>query len=299
MKKSILPLLVAFILIGSASASVLSSQDLYIANGYGGVSKIEAGSRNPVNIYPNIINGDSTSIAFNPNGDLFIGNGGNDTVAMIPHGTTNALNITPSGTWFPLGMTSDKNGNIYIANYNSGTVTKISSGSLYASDILYDQYACAGIAANSSGDLFIANYNFSTLQVLSHESGNLTSLNSSGLLNPIQMAFDNNENLFIANVGSPTIYQLIKGQSSVTPFVSFGSSAIGGIAIDNNNNIFFSQDNNIYVIEDGTTTPSLYGTSSILPMRLAFDPVPEPSTYALFGLGAIGMLILMQRKKNA
>jgi len=27
--------------------------------------------------------------------------------------------------------------------------------------------------------------------------------------------------------------------------------------------------------------------------------VPEPSTYALFGLGAIGMLMVMRRKKTA
>ena len=29
------------------------------------------------------------------------------------------------------------------------------------------------------------------------------------------------------------------------------------------------------------------------------DPIPEPSTYALFGIGAIGMLILLRRKKTA
>jgi hypothetical protein len=29
------------------------------------------------------------------------------------------------------------------------------------------------------------------------------------------------------------------------------------------------------------------------------DPVPEPSTYALFGIGAIGMLMVMRRKKTA
>ena len=32
---------------------------------------------------------------------------------------------------------------------------------------------------------------------------------------------------------------------------------------------------------------------------IEFNVVPEPSTYALFGLGAIGMLMLMRRKKTA
>ena len=29
------------------------------------------------------------------------------------------------------------------------------------------------------------------------------------------------------------------------------------------------------------------------------DGIPEPSTYALFGIGAIGMLMVMRRKKTA
>jgi len=36
----------------------------------------------------------------------------------------------------------------------------------------------------------------------------------------------------------------------------------------------------------------------VLPPPVA-DPVPEPSTYALFGLGVFGMLMVMRRKRAA
>jgi len=299
MKKHILSLLVAVGLIGSASAVVLSSQDLYIANGYNGVSIIQGGSTDYINIYPSVLNGDSASIALDQNGNLFVGNGGNDTIAYIKKGTTIQQNITPNGTWFPLGMASDGSGNIYVANYNSGVITKISPDSFNSINILSGQYACAGIAINSQGDLFIANFNYSTIQVLQNGSTSLSSLNSAGIKNPIQMAFDSHDNLFIANAGSPSIYQIQKGQSSASPFLTFGSTGIAGIAIDKNNNIFFSQDNNIYEIVNEIDSPVIYASSSIAPYRLAFSPIPEPSTYLLFGIGAIGMLLVMRRQKTA
>jgi hypothetical protein len=49
-----------------------------------------------------------------------------------------------------------------------------------------------------------------------------------------------------------------------------------------------------YYTNNQTTTPGLQVTLNIAPAS-----VPEPSTYALLGLGAIGMLMVMRRKKTA
>jgi hypothetical protein len=40
-------------------------------------------------------------------------------------------------------------------------------------------------------------------------------------------------------------------------------------------------------------------TSQQVSQLYGMQSVPEPSTYALFGLGAIGMLMMMRRKKTA
>jgi hypothetical protein len=39
--------------------------------------------------------------------------------------------------------------------------------------------------------------------------------------------------------------------------------------------------------------------NNITASDLATGAVPEPSTYVLFGIGAIGMLIVMRRKKTS
>jgi hypothetical protein len=41
------------------------------------------------------------------------------------------------------------------------------------------------------------------------------------------------------------------------------------------------------------------GGTGLRVSSLNVQAIPEPSTYALFGLGAIGMLMVMRRKKTA
>jgi hypothetical protein len=50
----------------------------------------------------------------------------------------------------------------------------------------------------------------------------------------------------------------------------------------------------ITTTEGGGSLEPIQGVASI-----SFNPVPEPSTYALFGLGVIGVLMVMRRKKTA
>jgi hypothetical protein len=53
----------------------------------------------------------------------------------------------------------------------------------------------------------------------------------------------------------------------------------------------------IFTDSDNGNFSGLIDASSIGPVTIS--SVPEPSTYALFGIGAIGMLMVMRRKKTA
>lgn len=56
-------------------------------------------------------------------------------------------------------------------------------------------------------------------------------------------------------------------------------------------------------ISDSSGTFSVRMTTSgqeiISSMRLATGPVPEPSTYALFGIGAIGIMMVLRKKRTS
>jgi hypothetical protein len=81
-------------------------------------------------------------------------------------------------------------------------------------------------------------------------------------------------------------------ENLILPFLTAG----GGI--NNFDPVNFSVD------LTGFRNDLLGGTFSIIQqdantLALQFTAVPEPSTYALFGIGAIGMLLVMRRKKTA
>jgi len=71
-------------------------------------------------------------------------------------------------------------------------------------------------------------------------------------------------------------------RSSYITFMYAGAAVIGGGVLSVGPNMQF----NLY------STPA--PTPDVVP-----DVVPEPSTYALFGIGAIGMLMVLRRKKTA
>ena len=89
-------------------------------------------------------------------------------------------------------------------------------------------------------------------------------------------------------------------QANTTPFEILGSVTPSGEILFNYTGATGNYLGSLWGNIDGTTmnlvtydssgNPTLDGTAQL---------VPEPSTYALFGLGAIGMLMVMRRKKTA
>ena len=49
--------------------------------------------------------------------------------------------------------------------------------------------------------------------------------------------------------------------------------------------------------DEGNWSGGSYNSSYVGPITVS--TIPEPSIYALFGIGAIGMLMVMRRKKTA
>jgi hypothetical protein len=271
---SVFSLLIALTNYNQAQSPQLSAQNIYVTAGSFGILSIQNGTTNLDSVYPqaSILNGVPASLAFDNNRNLFIGNGGNDTIAYIPYGSINASNVTPAGVWFPLGM-AYANNNIYIANYNAGTLQAMSAITFAATTVSTGMYGISGVAVATNGNIFVANYNNNTIATIDSGSTNPVVISTSNLTRPSQICFDQSGSLFIAN-GNGTISTIPSGSSDVLEFLSFGTSAIGGIGIDTKGNMFFTQDSNVYQVLSNSTTPILYATGAVPLGNIAFESVP-------------------------
>jgi len=215
-------------------------------------------------------------LAFNSAGKLFASittSAYSGLVSFNSDGSTNA--ITTSGVILPSKPTAlafDSTGNLFVGSAQGGirkmtpdgTVSSF-SGSFISGGSLN---GVNGLAFNSAGILFASITTFLYNGLVSFNAdGSTNAITTSGISlpnSPTALAFDSTGNLFIGSAGG-TIRQM-------TPDGTVSS---------------FSQ--------------SFSGTGSLNGVNgLAFQPqsVPEPSTYVLFGLGALALIVAYRRRNG-
>ena len=112
-------------------------------------------------------------------------NTGNSIVKFTPGGTGSVF--ASSGLNDPHGPAFDSASNLYVANANNSTIEKFTPGgvgSLFASTS-----RPAGLAFDSAGNLYAANYSSNTIEEFSALGADLGVFASSGMHNPIGLAF--------------------------------------------------------------------------------------------------------------
>jgi WD40 repeat protein len=124
--------------------------------------------------------------------------------------------------------------------------------------------------------------------------GHVTGLNS-----PYSLALSQNS-LYISSRWGGTIgeYNATTGEAINASLVTGGDS-FHGLALSGNDFYVATYDNGTVAKYDATTG-ALINASFISglsqPVNLAIGPIPEPSTYALFGFGALALIVAYRRK---
>jgi hypothetical protein len=92
------------------------------------------------------------------------------------------------------------------------------------------------------------------------------------------------QNLFEADEGSGNIYEFTPSGAKIT-FAS-GLNGPCGLAFNSAGNLFEADNgsNSIYEFTPGGA--GIFASGLDVPVGLAFQPIPEPTTLLLFGLGA-------------
>lgn len=144
----------------------------------------------------------------------------------------------------PTGIGYDKLNNLlYVSNYLNGTLSVINNVGS-VSTIAVGLFGPMGIALLTPSNLFIANS--SNGSILKFVPGSGISTFASGLIMPIGIVFDTQNNLYVADQLANMIYIV-----SSTGIVSSYASVISpyGIAFDNNGNLFVSDTQNKHIKE--------------------------------------------------
>jgi DNA-binding beta-propeller fold protein YncE len=274
--------------------AVDSAGNIYVANnGNNTVTVYPIGSNG--NAAPSAtIGGASTGLDFpygiavnSVAGKIYVTNdgsqsGGSDSVTIYP--TNSNGNATPSATIsgpntglnFPLGVSLDGVGNIYVLNNasNSGGFSSVtvyppaSNGNATPMATIEGRFtglvSPEGIAVDSAGNVSVVNFGtvpFSTevgQSVTFYPAGsnsNVTptavinrqfALTSNGMAEPVGIALDNGANVYVTNeqgffgsVAQPVeVYAAGSGATGETPPTGFGNGPATGVVLDTGQNVY-------------------------------------------------------------
>lgn len=240
---------------------------------------------------------------------LAFDSGGNLYVACI--NDSNILKYTSSGvsTVFAsvgLGVDAlafDSTGNLYAANRQSNTITKYNSsgvGVVFANTGLSQP---DGLAFDTSGNLYAANRGNSTIERFDASGvGTVFAGLSGGIAGPVGLAFDTSGNLYVANEFTFEINK-INPSGAISKFSYSNLGEPCGLAFDSAGFLYTADfaggigrinTAGVYaVFASWMTNPGLRE-----PFALAFQPVPEPSTWALVALGLLLTMVGHRRVRR-
>ena len=237
-------------------------------------------------------------LAFDSLGNLYICNFGGGTVSKLtPLGDVITL---ATGLDRPAGIAiNNATGEVFVAEFGGDRIVKIGQNleiSTFAVTVGPDS-----LAFDSLGNLYTANLktDFSGDSVTKITAQGNTSVFAAGINTPNGLAFDNLGNLYVSSLQGNSITKIDSlggAQTWITSATLLDGPA--ALAFDSDWNLYVAnfEGGNITKISSDGSSLSNFATIGNTPIGLAFDPVPEPSTYLLlcltagfvFGAGGFG-----------
>jgi hypothetical protein len=246
-------------------------------------------------------------IVFNSAGDLFVANSADNAYA----GSTEYGNITeiaPNGTHSafasgvdPQGLAMNSAGDLFQVDYRSGNIyeyTPNGAQSTFATGFSLP----LSVAVNSAGDVFVgAGYGDGNGYITEIAPNGTQSLFASGLNFPHGLVFNSAGDLLVSEEDSGTIYQFTpKGVEST--FANLNVNSLGGLTLNNAGDLFAASSSgsgSIFEITPGGAVSTFASPVPGLADDIAFQPVPEPSAFALIGAGAVIIFACYRARKSA
>jgi hypothetical protein len=238
-------------------------------------------------------------VAFDKNGNIYVGNYGGTTVSVFAPGQTVPI-ATLTGLGEPYDLMFDGGGDLYVTNYTSNTVSifsaaaisaALSSGTAAPTTTLNGLDGPKRMAFDRNGNLVVVNFVNNTVSMFSAaaissalSSGTATPTTTlNGLNQPYDLLFDAAGNLYVNNYGAGTVSIFAPGKTTPTATLK-GLLEPHFMVMDPSGDLYVSSDENNTVstysaaaISTAIANPSGFvmptGTLTGLddPYRMTFD----------------------------
>ena len=143
---------------------------------------------------------------------------------------------------YPYGLAIDGSGNVFVANYSSSNILKITpAGSMSVFKAGF--YAPQSIAVDSSGNVYISDYNLGIIYKIT--SGGTQTTYMSGYSGTMAVAIDKSDNVYVLDSANSSGY--IYKNGSGTAWVTVGVALV---------NIICDDAGNVYAVSNVATNAS-------------------------------------------
>lgn len=202
-------------------------------------------------------------LRFDASGNLFILNGGNNSIVKVPAGSRTPQPFARSVASNPQGIAYDIAGNLYItsADWSVSRLDTSDNASVLATNFVTP----SGIAVNAGGDLFV-----SVSGGVMKRSGSVSSPYATGLASPKGLAIDAAGVVYAAETSADQI-TAIASASSPTPFVQSMATAATDVQVASNGDRYVLNERYLARLP-AAGAPSIISRFATNAVSLAIDP---------------------------
>jgi sugar lactone lactonase YvrE len=221
-----------------------------------------------------------SALAINAAGDLYVADSGNARVLLLATGGGLAVGSNPSavGTSFtstgtlstgftkPVGIASDSNGNVYVAD--SGKILQVSIKNGVTTTIAQGLSTAAGVAVDPGGNVYYVDSGAKTITRIPNVGGSVTGSGSTILQTavvaaPTGIALDSSGNLYAVDTTDATVGKLNRSVSSLSfgNVVENSSSSPQTVTLSNGGTSAATL-SNPYAVQTGTSDFAIQGSST-------------------------------------
>ena len=229
--------------------------------------------------------------------ELNMTTGARTPITTVTGGPANITGLAYDRQLDILWGAANGNDSLYTINYTTGVATLVG-----AFNPGHDVTLPGLEFDNSTGALYMTSALAGTFYSVNKSTGQATLIGTHGITGSTSMGYHSNSNVMYAiNTSTDSLYTMNRGTGAMTLIGAMAGTILpNSLAFNHDTNIMYMTDtstDSLYTLNLATGAPTLIGSTSVgnLQGMVYVNPVPEPATFAVLGLGMLALAIRRKR----